>query len=429
MAVKQYGGMPSTHFDVLGVPVHVNPTFFLAALFLGIGYSPGLLVDWVAVMFCSVLVHELGHAFAFHHYGSPAFVRLQGFGGVTYGQRLPSRSSSLVVALAGPLSALVLLGVPSVVALAAGAGAGDVVLRTTLVFVAYINVVWSLLNLFPIVPLDGGHVVEALIGSWPARVLSVLFAGAATWFFLQEAPPLALFTGYLTVRSIFQFAEPPMTFAPTAGATAAAATAGLVPNPAWRPTSRPGAKEIEAWRALENGDVAAATRSLTRAKGAASPVLIGAVNACNGLAHDAVVAYATGFLLGAKWPPVAGRVLAHYELAGPVAQLMLSSDHFRGPEKVDQLVGCLRDDGHAAAAAAALEVRARASSGHDAGPAWYRTACAWAEAGAGDRAMWALETAVRSGFKGAETIRLEPCFAPFHGHPSFDRFFTPPATA
>ena len=50
-------------FRILGFPVYVHPFFFLvAALLGGMQNDLTLILVWVAVVFVSVLAHELGHA-------------------------------------------------------------------------------------------------------------------------------------------------------------------------------------------------------------------------------------------------------------------------------------------------------------------------------------------------------------------------------
>ncbi len=50
-------------FRVAGFPVAIHPSFFLVTLALGSRRSgAAFVVEWFAVVFVSILVHELGHA-------------------------------------------------------------------------------------------------------------------------------------------------------------------------------------------------------------------------------------------------------------------------------------------------------------------------------------------------------------------------------
>jgi hypothetical protein len=102
------------HFVLFGTPVRVEPTFFLVAVYLGLNLENlGLIVAWVAVMFVGILIHELGHALAYRAYGSGAAIVLWGFGGLTYGQAGLKPRQHVLVSLAGPLTGLILLGIPA----------------------------------------------------------------------------------------------------------------------------------------------------------------------------------------------------------------------------------------------------------------------------------------------------------------------------
>src|SRR5262245_56270395 len=104
-------------FSLFGFQVEVQPFFWVTALFLG---SPILRSDgpkaailvWIAVLFVSILIHELGHAFAFRRYKVDSTIALHGMGGTTYGRvLLPlGRRQSIVVSLAGPFAGFLLGG-------------------------------------------------------------------------------------------------------------------------------------------------------------------------------------------------------------------------------------------------------------------------------------------------------------------------------
>ena len=56
---------------IFGIPVKVDPFFLLLVGFLGAGRlsQPVLLVEWLVVVFVSILIHELGHGFTCKHFG------------------------------------------------------------------------------------------------------------------------------------------------------------------------------------------------------------------------------------------------------------------------------------------------------------------------------------------------------------------------
>ena len=99
-------------------PVTVYVSFLVAAALLAYLWIDAgslramdavpLLLAYIAVVFVSVLVHELGHAVVGRAFGGAPEIRLEGFGGVTY-PRLKERPSAwkqIALSIAGPLAGL-----------------------------------------------------------------------------------------------------------------------------------------------------------------------------------------------------------------------------------------------------------------------------------------------------------------------------------
>lgn len=153
-------------FTLFGFPVRVQASFFLVVVVLGLfpGATVATVAIWTAVAAISILWHELGHAFAARRLGSQPTIDLYSFGGLTHWQ--PSADASrwhlISVALAGPVAGMCLGGIVAAAALAAGGfGSGNV--RFFVVVVLWINLGWGLVNLLPVLPLDGGHVLAELL--------------------------------------------------------------------------------------------------------------------------------------------------------------------------------------------------------------------------------------------------------------------------
>ena len=53
-------------FSIVGIPVSVHPLFWLITLLLAASGDLLLIPIWIFVVFVSILVHELGHAFHNH---------------------------------------------------------------------------------------------------------------------------------------------------------------------------------------------------------------------------------------------------------------------------------------------------------------------------------------------------------------------------
>ncbi len=214
---------PPTPFDLnfrlFGFPVRVSPWFWVAALFLGwpllrAGVGPAALAIWVACMFGSILLHELGHAVLFRWYGAWATrIVLHGFGGYAQAERQPvSRWKRIAIAFAGPGAQFALLGL--LVAsnrLTDWAGTNLYTVLTYSILVS-INLWWPLLNLLPIWPLDGGRVCRELfflarVPKAEVRALTVSLATAAGLFVVAVLDSMGKLPPDLADRMPFHFNE------------------------------------------------------------------------------------------------------------------------------------------------------------------------------------------------------------------------------
>ena len=152
-------------FRLLRIPVTVRPSFLLIAALLGLSAARvSLVFAWIAVVFVSILLHEMGHALTARAFGSEVEIELNAIGGLTswtvpeeeFG---PGRRA--VVAAAGWGAGVVFGGLVWLFASLTGPYfglAGFVV--TNLI---YVNLFWGLLNWLPIRPLDGGHLFSSLL--------------------------------------------------------------------------------------------------------------------------------------------------------------------------------------------------------------------------------------------------------------------------
>jgi Zn-dependent protease len=151
-------------FRLFGVPVRVHPAFWILAAVLGYHEAERhftYLLVWIACVFLSILIHELGHVFAGQLFGSRAHIVLYTLGGLAVGSSdVPRRWQRIVVYLAGPgiqlLFFALVLGLT--IALAVRRVVLHPLLDSALDYLLLINLDWALFNLLPIWPLDGGRV-------------------------------------------------------------------------------------------------------------------------------------------------------------------------------------------------------------------------------------------------------------------------------
>jgi Zn-dependent protease len=216
---------PRTRFDLnfrLGdIPVRVHPFFWLSTVLLGlprrIGGTDAItqLLLWMAIVFVSVLIHELGHVLMGRVLGSRGHIVLTGFCGLAIGSAdLPHRWQRNAVSLAGPGAGFLLAAIfaggcwlynPPITLFALGSLIGlevpvghDVDIPPFWVLyliytMLWVNVFWGLVNLLPIWPLDGGQISREVCqhyrgpdGMRVALILSLITASAVAVLALIE---------------------------------------------------------------------------------------------------------------------------------------------------------------------------------------------------------------------------------------------------
>lgn len=199
------------HLIVFGFPVQFGTS---AIVFMGLGY---FFAQWfglsiVVAFIGSTLLHELGHAFAFRHYGCTSAITVHGFGGMTssYDAHGLTHKEHIVVSLAGPLAQLLLIGAPLLIALPFSDF--DPLVEIVVYVLVLVNVGWALANLLPIYPLDGGQVLYRMLAHRDVRhawrittVVSLLIAVPASILAYQAGYRFAvLIIGYTLWQGLSQ---------------------------------------------------------------------------------------------------------------------------------------------------------------------------------------------------------------------------------
>ncbi len=204
----------SWHFQILNFPVRVHISFFLIAVLLGLGVGNIFyLLLWVAIVFISVLVHELGHAIISEYYGRAPQIELYSMGGLTISTRysLLSYPKEIFISFAGPLAGFIVGGL--VIAITRFTGP---IFNPALNFIAqqmiWVNIGWGVVNLIPIIPLDGGSIMRNLF-HWlrnpydertPLKIsmgFGILAVVVALVVLRQGGLYLALLAGWLTYNN------------------------------------------------------------------------------------------------------------------------------------------------------------------------------------------------------------------------------------
>lgn len=198
------------HFNMLGFPITVQWFFWLMMALLGGAFNAQTRADWievalwVLVAFVSILVHELGHALAARKFGYHSSIVLHGFGGVTIIPHAQfTRGQSIWVSFSGPLAGFILASISLVFALLLRMEyikTDYEAVYTLIQFSLYINIIWTLMNLLPILPMDGGQIFRELLG--PGKLQTACFVGGlvavvvAAYAVKSKEPYMALLFGY-----------------------------------------------------------------------------------------------------------------------------------------------------------------------------------------------------------------------------------------
>jgi stage IV sporulation protein FB len=214
-------------FSLFGIPVRIHPLFWLMGFLLGGSVRNLLLIAlWIAIVFVSILIHELGHALAMRTTGSYARIVLYVFGGLTipesspWGGRMATRASGpaaeIFVSAAGALAGFLFAGI--VLALVSLFG-GQVIMGRLLSVIPFptvvlpggsnyihfalnsllwVNIFWGLINLMPVFPLDGGSIAQRVLVSFDP----VNGSTTALWVSVVTGALLALI-GIVVIGSIY----------------------------------------------------------------------------------------------------------------------------------------------------------------------------------------------------------------------------------
>lgn len=151
---------------MFGIPCRVHPTFWLFSAILGFNWMDkgfGYLVLWVGCTFVSVLWHELGHVVTGRLSGQPGHIVLFSFGGLAIGNYHHVRPwQRIAIYAAGPGAGFLLFGVVYVFDRFAlvhiDPAFNQPYLHRGVFMLLFMNLFWSLLNLIPVFPLDGGQI-------------------------------------------------------------------------------------------------------------------------------------------------------------------------------------------------------------------------------------------------------------------------------
>ena len=241
-------------FTLFSIPVRIHPIFWVIAAIMGMnaGRISEVLI-WVLAVFLAILLHEFGHALVMRFYGLRPWVVLHGMGGIACydtSQLNYSRANTWIRQIAisvagvtvGFLLVIILVGVFVALGhsfiMVAGINTDQVLrinrtgfdtwshpgLDITGIYVAisgikphflaelfndllYICLIWGVVNLLPVYPLDGGQISREILLRFNARdgIRRSLLLSMTTAAILAA---FALATMYRSMKAAMDMGEP-----------------------------------------------------------------------------------------------------------------------------------------------------------------------------------------------------------------------------
>lgn len=147
------------------IPVTIYPSFWILAVLIAVLFGEGDVLKmaiWVFVITISVLFHEYGHALTALLFGRRPRIELVAMGGLTYhdGDRLPFWKQFLIT-LNGPVFGFILVIITYLIKDIPALSTGY--MGHLLYQILVVNIVWTVVNLLPILPLDGGQLLRLVL--------------------------------------------------------------------------------------------------------------------------------------------------------------------------------------------------------------------------------------------------------------------------
>lgn len=176
------------------IPLIIHPFFWLFAALIGwiMGQSLMGMLVWVGIIFVSVVIHEYGHALSAVFFKQKARIQLIAMGGVTTfeGPKLKFWQQFLIT-FNGPLFGFFLFLLAMVLQWIAFPPLILKILKMTQIA----NLFWTIVNLLPVMPLDGGQLMRIILeanfgvkGFKASLLAGAIFAfSLSLYFFMVEA--------------------------------------------------------------------------------------------------------------------------------------------------------------------------------------------------------------------------------------------------
>jgi len=204
-------------FKLFGFEIRIDLSWVVLAILVAWSLSAGLFpfryeglptqTYWIMGtvgalgLFLSIIFHEMSHSLVARQFGMPIKgITLFLFGGVAeMKEEPPSAKAEFMMALAGPLSSILLAVVFYALSHITKSAGWPEAVYGVIKYLAWINGILAVFNLVPAFPLDGGRILRAVLWGWKKnlRWATRIAAGMGSGFglFLIIMGALQFFTG------------------------------------------------------------------------------------------------------------------------------------------------------------------------------------------------------------------------------------------
>lgn len=186
-------------FTLFGIPITIEPWHWIFLLIIGSGIGNDLsgntqlltIAVFVIAATFSVLVHELGHALAIKSCGFPTGIVLTGLGGYAFfPANIATRRQHILITACGPIAQLLLALVSWLILQYVSLPTEMASVLVSFLFV--VSFFWALLNLIPVIPLDGGVLLAHFLGqkryklSLKISIAAAIIGGFLVYYFFHS---------------------------------------------------------------------------------------------------------------------------------------------------------------------------------------------------------------------------------------------------
>lgn len=196
-------------FKIMGIPVNINLSYlFLCFIWSSRSAGPVVNAALITVITLAILGHELGHAMVLRHLGIQPEIHLVFWGGETVWKQSISfhRSWGLLLNAAGVVVNIILAAIAFCVN-KSGVQFSNLFLATFFEWLFIVNAFLAVLNLLPVLPLDGGKIFHTLSGYFLDAKTSVTLTVGVSCFasVLAAVVSFKYLEGSLFIPLIFGF--------------------------------------------------------------------------------------------------------------------------------------------------------------------------------------------------------------------------------